>query len=365
MIPVSQIRPAKKFGPGYFIKEQLELRHWTQEELAEIAGFSQKHISELLNDKKPVSLDMARVLGEVFNTSAQYWMNLDTAYRLWAQVEKSEKETVADIKAQIYERMPIRDMVKKGWLPATKSVEDLKKAVKKFWGWKELDFGILEREYLPCLTRRSAAYNQYNASYAITWYRMAVKKAGDLEAPPYQKDRLEALYDRLFTFTPNPQNIRTFLHELHEAGVKFLLLPHLEKTYLDGAAFFSGGNPVVVYTARYNRLDHFWFTVAHEIAHILLHLDEHTPFILDDLQDGERNQLEDEANALAGKQLRHPEIWAFLSPYLHYTSADKVEECATEYGVHPSLVVGKLAHEDKKYFRQMHRYQEEVVGWIG
>ncbi|MBK6619537.1 MAG: HigA family addiction module antidote protein [Saprospirales bacterium] len=113
MIPISQIRPAKKFGPGYFIREQIELRSWTQDELAEVTGFSQKHISELLNDKKPVSLDMARVLGEVFNTSPQYWMNLDTGYRLWAQAEKSDKEAVADIKAQIYERMPIRDMVKK------------------------------------------------------------------------------------------------------------------------------------------------------------------------------------------------------------------------------------------------------------
>ncbi|MBK7336852.1 MAG: ImmA/IrrE family metallo-endopeptidase [Saprospirales bacterium] len=319
----------------------------------------------MLNDKKPVSLDMARVLGEVFNTSPQYWMNLDTGYRLWAQAEKSDKEAVADIKAQIYERMPIRDMVKKGWLPLTKSAEELVEAVKAFWGWEALDFGILEREYQPCLARRSTAYNQYNASYAITWYQMARKKAEELDVPPYRKNLLESLYERLHTYTPDPANIRVFLRELGLAGVKFLLLPHLEKTYLDGAAFFSGDNPVVVYTARYNRLDHFWFTIAHEIAHVLLHLNEQTPFILDDLQDGERNQLEDEANALAGKQLKHPEIWAFLSPYLHYTPLDKVEECAVEYGVHPAIVVGKLAHEDKKYFRPMHRYQEKVVGWIG
>ncbi|MBK7410373.1 MAG: ImmA/IrrE family metallo-endopeptidase [Saprospirales bacterium] len=172
------------------------------------------------------------------------------------------------------------------------------------------------------------------------------------------------MYDQLYTYTPKPERISDFLRELNLAGVKFLLLPHLEKTYLDGAAFFSNGNPVVAYTGRYNRLDHFWFTVAHEIAHILLHLDEQRPFILDDLQDGERNKIEDEANALAAEKLKHPEIWAFFKPYLHYTPIDKVEECAAEYGVHPVVVLGKLAHEDPKYFRQMHRYQEEVVKWI-
>lgn len=364
MISTSQIRPAKKFGPGYFIREQMELRDWTQEELAEVTGFSQKHISELLNDKKPVSLDMARVLGEVFNTSPQYWMNLDTAYRLWVQSEKTEKEAAADIKAQIYERMPIRDMVKKGWLPVTKSAEELMDAVKSFWAWEKLDFSVMDRDLLPCLARRSSAYNQYNASYALTWYQMARNKAAAIEAPPYRKENLEALYDKLHTFTPAPERIGEFLSALNQAGVKFLLLPHLEKTYLDGAAFFSGANPVVAYTARYNRIDHFWFTVAHEIAHILLHLDENTPFILDDLQDDERNQMEEEANELASSRLRHPEIWAFLHPYLHYTPLEKVEECAETYGLHPAIVLGKLAHEDKKYFRYMGRYQEEVVRWI-
>lgn len=83
MIQTSQIRPAKKLGPGYFIREQLELREWNQEELAEVTAFSQKYIHELLNNEKSISLDTARILGEVFNTSAQYWLNLDNEYRIW------------------------------------------------------------------------------------------------------------------------------------------------------------------------------------------------------------------------------------------------------------------------------------------
>jgi len=83
MIQTSQIRPAKKFGPGYFILEQLELREWTPEELAEIIAFSQNHINDLLNNEKSISIDTARILGEVFNTSAQYWLNLDNEYHIW------------------------------------------------------------------------------------------------------------------------------------------------------------------------------------------------------------------------------------------------------------------------------------------
>ena len=42
----------------------------------------------------------------------------------------------------------------------------------------------------------------------------------------------------------------------------------------DGACFFQEDNPVIVYTGRYDRVDNFWFTLAHEIAHVLLHLDK-------------------------------------------------------------------------------------------
>jgi HTH-type transcriptional regulator/antitoxin HigA len=50
---------------------------------------------------------------------------------------------------------------------------------------------------------------------------------------------------------------------LNNAGVVFFVLPHLQKTYLDGAAFFVDHTPVIVYTGRYKRIDIFWFTVAH------------------------------------------------------------------------------------------------------
>lgn len=85
MLHTSQARPALRFGPGYFIREQMELRGWTQRDLAETTGFTQTEIGALLNDKTPMSFDAARIFGEVFNTSASYWLNLVHSYRLWLQ----------------------------------------------------------------------------------------------------------------------------------------------------------------------------------------------------------------------------------------------------------------------------------------
>lgn len=361
MALTTELKAAKKFGPGYFIREQMELRSWTQDDLSEVTDFTVKHLNKILQDKQALTLDMARVLGEVFNTSPQYWINIDTGYRLWMSQEKTENEIEADIKGLIYERMPVKDMLAKGWLKPFSTAEDLKKQVLDFWDWKKLDFTILDKEYLPCLTRKSEAYNQFNDSYAITWYRKATIIAARIKVNTYDKKKLESLYDNIYTYTVMENGINIFIEELAKAGVIFFVLPHLQKTYLDGAAFFSNKNPVVVYTGRYKRIDNFWFTVAHEIAHVLKHLNNTTPFVLDNLRDGELNTMEMEANELAAKKLKHSEILEYLNPYLNYLSSTKVEECAEEYGIHPSIIIGKLAHEKKISYANQSLYNDNVL----
>jgi HTH-type transcriptional regulator/antitoxin HigA len=364
MESTAQIRAAKKFGPGYFIREQLELREWTQEDLTEVMGITLKHINKILQDKQPITLETARILSEVFNTSPHYWLNIDTGYRLWLAEERSGSESKADIKSGIFERMPIRDMVKKGWLKPYQNLDKLQEQVRNFWGWETIDFTLIDEVLLPCLTRKSTKYNQYNASYAITWYQMAMNVSKKYSIGKYQREKLAILYDDLHTFTMNEKGIERFLEALNECGVIFFVLPHLQKTYLDGACFISQDNPAIVFTGRYKRIDHFWFTIAHEIAHVLFHLDEQTPFILDDLKNGERNGMEDQANQMAAEKLRHDEISKFLHPYRNYLPMSRVEECAAIYGVHPSIVLGKLAFDQKISYKNLYRYKDDVLASI-
>jgi HTH-type transcriptional regulator / antitoxin HigA len=364
MIKTTQLKAAKKFGPGYFIREQMEMREWIQDDLAEVMGFTVKHLNKILQDKQPLTLDVARILGEVFNTTPEYWVNINTGYRLWLSQEKTDKEVEADIKSIIYERMPVKDMLAKGWLKPFKSAKDLTKQVLLFWGWDKLDFSILDEQYLPCLTRKSEAYNQFNASYAVTWYRKARNEAIHFPHLPYKKQKLEKIFEKLHSYTIDDDGINQLIKELEGAGVIFFVLPHLQKTYLDGAAFFSGKNPVIVFTGRYKRIDNFWFTIAHEIAHVLNHLDDETPFVLDNLKEGDVNKMETEANKLAAEKLKHTQIIQYLEPYMHYLTPSKVEECAAEYEVHPSIIIGKLAYEKKISYSNQSLYNENVLQFI-
>src|SRR5689334_1707832 len=149
MVQTTELKAVKKFGPGYFIREQMELRDWTQNDLAEVLGITVKHLNKILQNKQPLTLEMAKILGQVFNTSAQYWINIDTGYRLWNSREITVEETEADIKGVIYERMPVKDMLAKGWLRPFKTASDLKSQVLKFWEWDNLDFSVIDKQYLP------------------------------------------------------------------------------------------------------------------------------------------------------------------------------------------------------------------------
>lgn len=363
MVSIKTLKAAKKFGPGYFIKEQMEIRGWVQEELAEVLNLSTKHVNSILLDKQSLSIENARKLASAFNTSPHYWLNIDNDYRLWLKHGSIDTSSTVEQKSMIYSRMPIRDMIKKGWLKKPINTDDLIREVKAFWELKSLNFDFLDMDLIP-LYKKSEAFNQFNAAYAATWFQMAKKFSTEFKTPKYDKVALRLLYDNIAFYSKQDKGIMTFLNELNDSGVKFFVLPHLEKTYLDGAAFLQNETPVIVYTARYRRIDNFWFTIAHEIAHILEHLNEKTPFVLDNLQDESTDKQEKEANNMAAKRLKHPEIIDYLDPFIRYLSVDKVKECSDVLDVHPAIIIGALAYNKKISYRNQSLFNEPVLEQI-
>ena len=364
MADLSQLKPFINLPPGHFIKDRLEEREWTQEELATVLDITPKHLGQVMSGEKQLTYDLAQKLGATFDTSAQFWTNLYLSYLKWEEKEDPELEDT-EVRSIIHSRMPWKDMVKKKWLKPTRDVDDMKKQALSYWQIKTLDFTFIDEQFTPCLNRKSEAYNQFNASYAATWFQKAKQVAKEYKVAPYNKEKLNTLAVALHSFTPDEENIPEFINGLQACVVKFFVLPHLEKTYLDGAAIMDGKNPVVVYTGRHKRIDNFWFTVAHEIAHILKHLGDDCPFVLDDLKRGDVDKLEKEANQLASKWLKHAEAIAWIKANMGtYITQAMVLECAEEVGIHPSIVIGAMAHADMVSYRNLHLFNSPVLDFI-
>ena len=184
--------------------------------------------------------------------------------------------------------------------------------------------------------------------YALAaWLRCGEIKAREIETKPFSKEKLEVVLADAKKMTNQPPGI--FLPALKrllaEAGVALVMLPHLPKTYAHGAAFWLGSDKaVVLMSIRGSWADMFWFSLFHELAHVLKH-DKRLTFIDDGVSNPEVRKQEDEANAFAGEQFIPGKAYeAFLQA--EQFGANAIRTFAQEMGVHPGIVVGRLQHDE-------------------
>ena len=150
--------------------------------------------------------------------------------------------------------------------------------------------------------------------------------------------------------TNGPIRAQNFLQE-HGIGLEFV--PHLPRTYLDGAALrLPEGRPVIGLSLRYDRIDNFWFCLLHELAHVSLHLEgDETGGFVDDLTLRDvigvvANAKEEQADEWAEEALIPREVWKDSVVKEHPTGI-AVMELAHELGVHPAIVAGRVRYEHR------------------
>ena len=359
---VKKLTPFINIGPGEFIKDEMEFRNWTQEILSEILGISLKSVNRIIKNKQSITVDVAKCLSEAFGQSPEYWLNLNNNYRLRLSEEK-DKEREIRLKSVIYNYMPISEMIKKGWIKDSKDdIKKLQDIVRKFWKMpkKKVNFSFIDQIELPNL-RKSESFTQFNKYYTLTWFQMAKQCSPKYKVNNYNQKELKKLAYNLFTFTNKRDGVNQFIYKLNNTGVKIFILSHLPKTYIDGASFCDETNPVIVYTKRYDRVDNFWFTIAHEIAHIILHLQSKNKYFINDLSYLTTKE-EEEANKYASKWLKTKEILRYFKKksFFKYISEKRILDCSEELNIGKSIIVGALQHHGKLSYRNLNKLKRKV-----
>ena len=178
--------------------------------------------------------------------------------------------------------------------------------------------------------------------------------------PTFDRDHLERELPQVFALADRAESAKQVPAVLNALGLHFVVVPHLPKTYLDGAAFEAGSNPVVAITLRFDRLDNFWFTLAHEIAHVAL---DHEGIVDEPTDRATRGSspVEKAADDLAGSWLVDTEAFAaFRQETADQPTKPQIEAFAARVERHPSIVVGKLQHADAITYAQ-HRWAHVPV----
>jgi HTH-type transcriptional regulator/antitoxin HigA len=333
----TDLRPARVTPPGRIIRRELEARGWTQKDLAAVVGRPEQTISQIVQGRKQITPETAIQLAAAFGTSPDFWLNLETNYQLHLAREKHDSAGIAR-KSRLYSLLPVAELVARGWIEAADSPEELEQRACDFLGIATLD----EQPRLA-VNFRQAQNNTPEVAAEIAWVKRVEHLASAQHVEAYSRDRLREEIMSLLAFSETPEGASRVPAFLKSLGVHFVIVPHLSHTYLDGAAFSLDDHPVVALTLRYDRIDSFWFTLMHELAHIVL---GHEGGYLDNIEKQAENPTEEEANRLARDWLVEPGAWTrFVAATRPYFSRERINAFARQIGRHPGIVLGCLHHE--------------------
>lgn len=256
-------------------------------------------------------------------------------------------------------RFPVREMARRGWIAATTRTlqQHAEELLREFFAPLEGGIGI---RAMYRRTRQVRAKKSVDSYALLAWAaRVAMKSA---ERPPTKPYRPGAItldvmrqVARLSAAKNGPQLAVEFLMD---HGVSIVIEPHLEHTRLDGAAILLEAQPPVVgLTLRHDRLDNFWFSLMHELAHLALHSKSRTGEFFDDFEDDRPDDpIEKEADQLAGEALIATEEWK-RSAASKLRSADAAKSLARKLQIHPAIVAGRIHWEFGSY-----RVLQDMVG---
>ena len=336
--------------PGESILDIAEERGWTQSELALRMGYTEKHVSQLINGKVPLSVEAALRLERVLGSTADFWLAREANFqRHLARLNEAERHAGW---ASWLDELPIKELMNCGALPKqrldAKRKPGLVEGCLRFFGVASPDDWRAHYGGMEVAFRRSRV-EQSDIGAISAWLRLGEQKAEKLDGPKYDKARFESalLTIRGLTSEP-PEEFEPVMRKLlHDAGVQFVLVPSIPRAHVSGVArWLSPTRPLIQLSLYGKTNDRFWFSFFHEAAHILLHANDKegkkSIFLDDPNAEHSSDQYESEANSWAGE---------FLIPANHRAkltclgSKAAVKDFAQTVGVHPGIVVGRMQYE--------------------
>lgn len=334
--------PARLTPPGAVLRSELDSRGWTQKDLAEILDRPAQVITEIIRGTKQITPETALELGAALGTPADLWTNLETAYRLQLARSRHTGSAIIARRAKVFDRLPIAEMIKRGWIRASKDIDELDRQACEFLGVRNIEEDA--KSFASC--RRSSHAADAIAAQRAWVRRLEIVTSKQKTRAKFTPDLLRSGLREIRKLTETEADVAKVPALLNGLGVRFVVVHHLPKTRIDGAALLGESGPIVGVSLRYDRIDWFWFTLMHELAHLAL---KHEGNHLDlDIFDKDANLANDEtqANELAGETLLSTRAFSdFVKNNRGVMSRDCVEDFARRQKVHPGIVVGRMQFE--------------------
>ena len=337
------------------IKFVMEQRGLKQADLVPFIG-SRPKVSEILSGKRQLSLPMMRRLHKGLNIPAEILLREPGA-------ELPEETNIE------WQKLPLAAIYKRNWFNKyDESLSQFKEHAEECLGpmmdqlVKNCESPVLPRASI----KRLRSGRDFDIYALVAWQARVIEKAVQIKLPAsYEEISVRFLKNvaQLTVFDKGPLLAQELLNK---NGIHLIIEPHFDGTFLDGGVMLlKDGTPVIGLTLRHDRLDNFWFSLLHELAHLVKHFNGDKTPCFDDFDYRDRRNLPDleaEADELASEALIPRKRWSkeLSERYGKHGSFDEIKNHARRLGVHVSVLIGKIQYDSGNYGRYRDLLGKEI-----
>lgn len=342
MPETAHFQPNWASPPGDTVKELLRAMKMDTSTISKRAGLTNNQLRLLFSGSLKIDDNLAKSLSDIFGPSAEFWLTREAQYR--TDIERLQAANPTQDSKSWIARLPIADMVKFGWITKRSMTGEKIGSALEFFGVESVAAweAKFERTLSAVAFRTTDAF-ETNPYSVAAWLRQAQRLADGVNCEQWNPDRLWSELGSLRKLT-RQKDPSIFLPQLtrilSKCGVALAVARAPKGCRASGATkFLDAETAMLAVSFRYLSDDHFWFTLFHEIGHLLLHGKE--ALFLEDgsnvTEQEEREANEFAANVLIPENLKNHllEVRLQSKPFIRL---------AGQIGISPGVLVGQMQH---------------------
>lgn len=234
----------------------------------------------------------------------------------------------------ILKNFDVKALTKLGFFEKEFDTSDLVTRILNFFGYSSIE--DYEGELVEPLFSRTK--RNFSDKMKDFWVKSAYQTFSVIRNPnDYDREELKKLIPKIKPYSQDINNgLFTVCRALYNIGVTVIFQDYLSTTQVRGGTFIIDGKPCIVITDFNKKYPTMWFTLMHELHHVLFDFSiiETNSFHL--TGDDDLFLIEDKANAFARDYFLPDEKYRYIKPFIN--NAFLVSKFAGENEIHPSLV---------------------------
>lgn len=347
--------------PGETLDEIIKDREMSQKELAIRTGVTEKHINTVIKACKPISVAFAKKLEYALGIDSSFWINLQSNYDR-ELLEFSELNQISQEESKILK--PLKAIV--DYMEAIGIIDKNTNDQNRILHLRKI-LAVSNLSAIPDITY-NAAYRAQIASnvnvdvYVLfAWQRLCEILTSQITI----KDQLDT--GKLLAKVPEIKKLMFLSAELieealteifAECGIAFRIVKHFTGAPVHGFIKISDNDRMILcMTIRKGSADVFWFTLFHEIGHII-NGDIKQKFIDFDTV---KNEIEQKADLFANKILINFDDYRTFVKNNDFT-LNSIRKFAKTQNVQSYIVIGRLQHDNLLEWNKF-AGEKEIYAW--